>query len=62
MQKEYILGAAMKLALKIFFLPGDLVATLLGATEADDRTMIRTLIDMLFWNLVIIVSAMAIFL
>ena len=49
-------------ALKLFFLPGDLVANLLGATQADDRMMIRTLIDMLFWNVVIVGSALVIFL
>jgi hypothetical protein len=52
----------MKLALKLFFLPGNLVADLLGATEVDDRTMIRTLIDMLFWNAVIVVGALVVFL
>ena len=52
----------MKLAVKLFFLPGNLVCDLLGATQADDRMMIRTLIDMLFWNLVIVVAAVAIFL
>jgi hypothetical protein len=51
-----------KLALKLFFLPGDLVADLLGAGQDDDRVMIRTLIDMLFWNAVIIIGAVAIFL
>jgi hypothetical protein len=52
----------MKLALKLFFLPGDLSANLLGATESDDRMMIRTLVDMLFWNVVIVVGALVIFL
>ncbi|HVZ06561.1 hypothetical protein [Rhodopila sp.] len=52
----------MKLALKVFFLPGNLVADLLGATESDDRAMIRTLIDMLFWNAVIVIGAVVIFL
>jgi hypothetical protein len=52
----------MKLALKLFFLPGDLAANLLGATEPDDRMMIRTLVDMLFWNVVIVVGALVIFL
>ena len=51
----------MKLALKLFFLPGDLVADLVGATAGDDRMMIRTLIDMLFWNLVIVIGAVVIF-
>ena len=61
MYLSYILGAAMKLALKLFFLPGDLVADLVGATAGDDRMMIRTLIDMLFWNLVIVIGAVVIF-
>jgi hypothetical protein len=52
----------MKFATKLFFLPGDLVANLLGATESDDRMMIRTLIDMLFWNVVIVVGSVVIFL
>ncbi len=52
----------MKLAIRLFFLPGDLVANLLGTTEADDRMMIRTLIDMLFWNVVIVVGAVILFL
>ncbi len=52
----------MKLASRLFFLPGDLIANLLGATQEDDRTMIRTLIDMLFWNLVIVLGAWALFL
>lgn len=52
----------MKLATRLFFLPGDLVADALGATEASDRAMIRTLIDMLFWNVVIVGAALMIFL
>ena len=52
----------MKLAMRLFFLPGDLVANLLGATDADDRTMIRTMIDMLFWNLVVVCGAAVLFL
>jgi hypothetical protein len=46
----------MKLVAKIFFLPGDLVADLLGATKADDRTMV----DMLFWNLIVVIFVMVI--
>lgn len=37
---------------KGFLLPGDLVCDFMGAREKDDRGMIRTLINMLFWNLV----------
>jgi hypothetical protein len=53
---------AMKFALKVFFLPGDIVADLLGATQSDDRVMIRTLVDMLFWNAVVVIVALVIFL
>ena len=48
-------------ATKLFFLPGDLVADLVGATDGDDRMMIRTLVDMLFWNLFVVVVAVVIF-
>ncbi|WP_196240218.1 hypothetical protein [Alsobacter soli] len=35
-----------------FLLPGDLVSNLIGISRSDDRGMMRTLINMLFWNLV----------
>jgi hypothetical protein len=56
----HLTGDAMKLPSKLFFLPGNLVADLLGATKADDRAMIRTMIDMLFWNAVIVIGAVVI--
>jgi hypothetical protein len=37
---------------KGFLLPGNIVSDYLGASESDDRGMIRTLINMLFWNLI----------
>lgn len=52
----------MKLATRLFFLPGDLVCDAAGVTAADDRSMIRTLVDMLFWNAVIIAGALIIYL
>ena len=52
----------MNLATRLFFLPGDLVCDAAGVTAADDRTMIRTLVDMLFWNIVIVVGALIVFL
>jgi hypothetical protein len=52
----------MKLALKIFLLPGECIANLLGATKADDRAMIRTMVDMLFWNAVVVICAAVVFL
>jgi hypothetical protein len=62
MHYKYILGVAMTLALKLFLLPGNLVANALGATLDDDRVMIRSLINMLFWNAVIIVGALVVML
>ena len=44
-----MVGRAM---LRVFLLPGDLVSDALGAREDDDRTTIRSLINMLVWNLV----------
>lgn len=40
--------------LRVFLWPGNLVCNALGAHEEDDRTMIRSLINMLVWNLVIV--------
>ena len=45
----------------MFLLPGNVVADLLGAAKADDRAMIRTMIDMLFWNIVVVICAVAFF-
>ena len=58
---KYIFGKTMKRATQLFFLPGNLTANLLGATAADDRMMIRMLVDMLFWNLVVVAGAWMIF-
>ena len=52
----------MILVTRLFFLPGDLVCNAAGVTAGDDRAMIRTLVDMLFWNTVMIVVALSIFL
>lgn len=52
----------MKLATRLFLLPGDLVCNAAGVTEGDDRSMIRTLVDMLFWNTVIVVGALIVYL
>lgn len=45
------------LAIRIFQLPGNMIANLIGATEEDDRMAIRVLIDMLFWNVVVVALA-----
>ena len=47
----------MQMMTRIFLLPGDSVSQLLGAEDHDDRAMIRTMINMLFWNAVIIIGA-----
>jgi hypothetical protein len=52
----------MNLAARLFLLPGDFVASLLHATKADDRMMVRTLINMLFWNAIIVIGATVIYL
>ena len=37
---------------KGFLLPGNLMSDLLGVRTEDDRGMTRTLVNMLFWNLI----------
>ncbi|MCW8087828.1 hypothetical protein [Sabulicella glaciei] len=43
---------------QLFLLPGNLVSDVLHVDEADSRTMIRTLVNMLFWNLVVVLSVL----
>ena len=50
-----------RLLAKIFFLPGNFTANLVGAVKDDDRTMIRTFADMLFWDLVVVILALVIY-
>jgi hypothetical protein len=45
-----------KAVLRVFLLPGNLVCDALGAHEEDDRAMLRTLINMLVWNLAIVLA------
>lgn len=42
---------------KAFLFPGQVVSNLLGAGQNDDRMMIRTLVNMLFWNLLVVIAA-----
>ncbi len=53
----YHWGPAMRVLIHLFMLPGDVACDLLGAREADDRMMIRTLVNMLVWNFVVVVGA-----
>jgi hypothetical protein len=51
---------SLRLAERAIFLPpGNMVADLLGAAKPDDRAMIRTMIDMLFWIIVVVNCAVA---
>ena len=49
------------LLLRAFFLPGNTVCSALGVTEEEDRIMVRTLVNILVWNLVVIVGAILLF-
>lgn len=44
---------------RAFLLPGNVISDLLHVREEDSRVMVRTLINMLFWNLVTIVAIYA---
>jgi hypothetical protein len=39
-----------------FLLPGNLASDALGAEAEDDRAMIRSLVNMLVWNLVVVLA------
>ena len=45
-----------KAVLRVFLLPGNLVCDAIGAREEDDRAMIRSLVNMLVWNLVVVLA------
>jgi hypothetical protein len=51
-------GCAMvgKSALRMFLLPGNLVCDAIGARADDDRAMIRSLVNMLFWNSAVVLT------
>lgn len=48
-------------ALRAFLAPGNAFCELLHMNEEDDRMMVRTLINMLFWNLILVIAAYFIF-
>ncbi|MBV8868274.1 MAG: hypothetical protein JOY65_02490 [Acetobacteraceae bacterium] len=45
-----------KTLLRVFLLPGNLASDVLGAHAEDDRAMIRTLVNMLVWNLIVVLA------
>jgi hypothetical protein len=47
--------------LRLFLLPGNAVCAVLGVTGEEDRMMLRTLVNMLVWNVVVIVGAFLVF-
>lgn len=49
------------LLLRTFFLPGELVCSALGVTEPEGRMMLRTLVDILVWNAVVLLLAVLVF-
>lgn len=51
----------MKFTASRVFLLGNLVADLLGAKEADDRTMSHSPIDMPFRNALMVLGAVVVF-
>ena len=50
-----------QLLLRVFRFPGETVYSLLDVTDEEDRMMMRTLIDMLVWNVVVVVAAFLLF-
>ncbi|MBR0673707.1 hypothetical protein [Neoroseomonas soli] len=46
---------------KAFLYPGQMVSDLLGAGASDDRMMVRTLVNMLVWNLVVVLIVVAVY-
>ncbi|WP_170979631.1 hypothetical protein [Roseomonas sp. HF4] len=48
-------------ALRIFLLPGNLACDAIGVVEGDDRAMVRTLVNMLVWNLVAVLVVVAVY-
>ena len=45
-----------KAVLRAFLFPGNLASDVLGARDDDDRAMIRSLVNMLVWNLVVVLA------
>jgi hypothetical protein len=41
---------------RVFLLPGDTVCSAFGVTDPEGRMMLRTLINMLVWNLVVVLA------
>lgn len=46
---------------RAFLYPGDKICDLCHVQAGDDRTMIRTLVNMLVWNVVVLLAVVAIY-
>jgi hypothetical protein len=46
---------------RAFLWPGDKVCDTRHVTAGDDRMMIRTLVNMLFWNAAVVLTAVLVF-
>ena len=44
--------------IRLFLLPGDLFSDVLHIEDSDSRTMLRTLVNMLVWNLVAVLAVL----
>jgi len=54
--KVPVMGHALE---RVFLYPGDKVCDAFGVKAGDDRMMIRTLVNMLVWNLVAVLVLIA---
>ncbi|MGG5812195.1 hypothetical protein [Falsiroseomonas sp. CW058] len=44
--------------IRLFLLPGNLVSDVLHVDDVDSRSMLRTLVNMLVWNLVAVLAVL----
>jgi hypothetical protein len=47
-----------KAALRLFLLPGNLVSDAVGAGQGEERAMLRSLVNMLVWNLLVVLGVL----
>ena len=43
---------------RLFLLPGNLASDALHVADGDSRVMLRTLVNMLFWNLLAVLAVL----
>jgi hypothetical protein len=44
--------------IQLFLLPGNIASDVLHIEDADSRTMMRTLVNMLVWNLIAVLAVL----